>query len=318
MSDLNDPQKRKGAVDFTGGDQSMRDAIAKAKAAKVPIGGVPMPQMPRLDQPPPSTSTGVQNVRAAQRVLTPEEQAKLQEQGKFIPGAGSAYAANQPFLNQLPTDTEGNEQPIDPRTAPRPPGSGLREETVKGLQAVAAANTDDDEELKKIEKEVEDLDDVYEENEFGERVRSLLGNKKRAAAIEARCQPMSFEELLMSGSVKQRVPIIPGKFEPTFRSLFGEENEEILRMMGSVRGPDQYVLDVMSLYNLTAGLYAINGRVLPNHLDNNGDFNEEMFRAKYKMVRKMALPILADMSVNFRWFARRVQKLTVVDDIKSF
>ncbi len=314
---MNDKEKRAGTVDFTGGDPAMRDAIAKAKSARVPVGGVPMPQMPRLDQPPPN-SQGVQSVRAAQKVLTPEEQARLTEQGRFIPGVGSAYAVNQPNLQPpTTTDPEGNAQPIDPRTAPRPPGAGLREETVKGLQAVAAANSDD-KELEKINDEIEEMDEVYEENEFGERVKSLLANKKRAMAIESRCQPMAFEELLMTGSVQQRVPIIPGKFEPIFRSLLGDENVEILRMMGSVRGPDQYILDVMSLYNLTAGLYAINGKPLPNHLDVNGDFNEEMFRAKYKVVRKMALPILADMSVNYRWFSRRVQKLTVVDDIKSF
>lgn len=302
---------------FFGADPEQLAAIAKAKAGKVPVGGVPMPKMPRLDQPPPNASSGVQNVKAAQRILSPEEQAKLQQEGKFVPGAGSAYAANQPFANQLPTDEEGREQPIDPRTAPRPPGSGLRPETVQGLQAVSAANADDAE-LDKIAKEIDEVDDVFEENEFGERVRSLLANKKRAALIEGRCSPLSFEDLLMSGSVKQKVPIIPGKFEPVFRSLFGEETEEILRMMGVVRGPDQYILDVMSLYNLTCGLYAINGKLLPNHLTADGDFNEEMFRAKYKVVRKMALPILTDMSVNYRWFTRRVQKLTVVDDIKGF
>lgn len=312
-------KKDKGTVSF-GTDSDAMSAIAAAKSKKVPVGGVPMPPMPRLDQPPPQARQ-VAQARAAQRVLTTEEREKLEQNGTLRQGAGSAYAVNQPGLAGLPTDTEGNEQPIDPRTAPRPPGAGLREETVKGLQAITAANAadDDDEALKKVEKEIEDFDDVYEENEFGERVRSLLGNKKRAAAIEGRCQPMSFETLLMDGSVQQRVPIIPGKFEPTFRSLFGEENVEILRLMGTLgRGTEGYILDMMELYRLTAGLYSINGKILPNHLDNNGDFNEEMFRAKYKMVRKMALPILADMSVNFRWFARRVQKLTVVDDIKSF
>jgi hypothetical protein len=310
--------KDKGTVDFTG-DPDAVAAVARAKAARVPVGGVAMPNMPRLDQPPPNPSSGVQSVRAAQRVLTPDEQQRLAEQGRYHPGVGSAYAVNQPGVAAQPTDSEGNEQPIDPRLAPRPPGSGLRQETVKGLEAISAHNTsDDDTELRKIDKEIAAFDDVYEEDEFGRRVVSLLGNVKRKEIIEARCPPLSFEELLMTGSVQQRVPIIPGKFEPTFRSLLGEENEEILRMMNSFRGPDQYILDVMSLLNLTAGLYAINGKPLPNHQDKNGDFEEEMFRAKYKVVRKMALPLLADMSVNFRWFIRRVQKLTVVDDIKSF
>lgn len=312
------PSDKERPVTSFGADPEMVSAVAAAKAKKVPVGGIPMPSMPRLDQPPPSSTAGVQSVRAAQRVLTPEEQSRLVEKGQFVAGVGSAYAANQPMAGQLPTDTEGNEQPIDPRLQPRPPGSGLRAETVQQLQAVSAANSSDDEVLKKVNAEIDELDDVYEDNEFGQRVRSLLANKKRAELIEGRCQPLVFEELLLQGSVQQRVPIIPGKFEPTFRSLTGEENEEILRMMNSFRGPDQYILDVISLLNLTAGLYALNGKPLIAHLDNNGDFHEEMFRSKYKVVRKMALPILADLSVNFRWFSRRVQKLTVVDGIKGF
>lgn len=305
-------------VDFGLEQSAAAAAVAAAKAKRVPVGGVPMPQIPRLDQPPAPSHQGVQG--GAHRVLTEEEKQKLVERGQFMPGAGSAYAANQPMARAVATDTEGNEQPIDPRLQPRPAGSGLREETVKQLEVLAAANskTDDDKELERVNKEIEDLDDVFETNEFGERVRSLLGNKKRAEAIEKRCPPLSFEDLLLYGSVKQKVPIIPGKFEPTFRSPSGEENLEILRLMGTVRGPDQYILDMLSIFRLTAGLYAVNSKVLPDHLDKNGNFDEELFKAKNKMVIRMALPILADLSVNYGWFSARVQKLTVVDDIKSF
>lgn len=290
-----------------GPDPALLKAIAAAKATKIPVGGVTMPTMPRLNQPPANPTAGVQSIRSAQRVLSPAEQQRLSEQGKFIPGSG-----------QLPTDTEGNEQPIDPRLIPRPPGSGLRQDTIQHLEAVAAANSSNDTELNKIKEEIEEEEEYFEENEFGERVKSLLSNRKRKEAIEARCPSLSFEDLLMKGSVTQQVPIIPGKFEPVFRSLYGEENEEILRLMGSIRGPNQYILDVLTLFNLTAGLYGINDKVLPNHIDSKGDFNEDMFRAKHKVVRKIALPILADLSVNFRWFTKRVQKLTVVDEIKGF
>lgn len=301
-----------------GPDPELIRAIASAKAAKVPVGGATMPTIPRLDQLPPNQQVVAQTTRAAQRILSPAEQQRLSEQGKFIPGIGSAYAANQPMSGQLPTDSEGNEKSIDPRLTPRPPGSGLRQDTLQQLEAVAAANSSTDTELNKIGEEIEEEEEFFEENEFGERVKSLLSNKKRRDIIEARCPSISFEDLLMNGSVTQRVPIIPGKFEPVFRSLYGEENEEILRLMGSIRGPNQYILDVLALFNLTAGLYGIGNKILPNHIDSKGDFNEEMFRAKHKVIRKMALPILTDLSVNFRWFTKRVQKLTVVDEIKGF
>jgi hypothetical protein len=238
--------------------------------------------------------------------------------GQLRQGVGSAYTVNQP---NLPTDTEGNALPIDPRLEPRPAGAGLREETVRDLAALAEANkpkADDDKELDKIHKEIDDIDEVFETNEFGERVRNLLANKKRQKAIEDRCEKMKFEDLLLYGSVKQTVPIIPGRFEPTFRSPHPDEDLEVKRLMGSVRGTDQYILDTFAIYSLTLGLDAINGKPLISHLDKNGDFEETLFRTKVKMVAKMAMPIVADLVVNYNWFGRRVQKLTVYEDIKGF
>lgn len=306
-------------IDF-GGESAAAAAIAAAKQKRVPVGGIPLPQMPRFDLPPPDvTRAGVQAVKSAQKVLSPEEKSRLVETGQFHAGVGSAYAANQPALGKLPTNPEGEELSIDPRLAPRPSGAGLRPETVRELEGVAAANSkSDDEELKKINKEIDAIDEVFETNEFGERVKSLLANKERARLIESRCPPLSLEELLFTGSVQQKVPIAPGRFEPTFRSLQGFENLEILRLMSSIRGSEDLILDTLHLYRLSAGLFALNGRPLPNHLDTNGDFNEELFKTKSKMVMKMALPILSDLVVNYGWFQKRVQKLTVVDDIKSF
>lgn len=314
MSDRN----RNVPTDF--GSESSAAAIAAAKQRRIPLGGVSMPLIPRLDQPPPEANTGVQNIPGAHRILSEKEKEKLTAMGQYHAGVGSAYAANQPALRHLPTNSDGEELPIDPRLEPRPAGSGLRPDTIKDLEGVAAANAkiSSDPELQKAIKEIDEIDDVFETNEFGERVKSLLSNKDRAKAIEARCQPLSLEDLLIHGSVQQRVPIIPNKFEPVFRSPTGEENLEILRLLSTSRGSDEYLLDLLQLYRLTAGLYSINGKILTNHLNVEGDFDQLLFEKKYKVVKKMALPILADMAVNFGWFARRVQKLTVIDDIKSF
>lgn len=311
---------KQSPMDF-GGESAAAAAVAAAKQKRVPVGGVPLPQMPRFDLPPPAvTQAGAQAVKSAQKVLSEEERSRLIEMGQFQPGVGSAYAANQPAVGRLPTNPEGQELPIDPKLAPRPVGAGLRPETIKELEGVAAANSKsgDDEELKKINKEIEDIDEVFETNEFGERVRSLLANKERARIIEGRCPPLSLEDLLLNGTIIQKVPIAPGKFEPTFRSLQGFENLEILRLMSSVRGSEMLIDDTLHLYRLTAGLFAINGKPFPNHLDKNGDFDEELFKVKSKIVLRMALPILSDLVVNFGWFQKRVQKLTVIDDIKSF
>lgn len=313
------PNDPKGTTNFTDSD---KDLLAKVKArSQVPVGGAPMPQVPRLDQAVPNRSVGVQNTAAGRRLMTSDEQKKLAESGKMIPGVGSGYAANQPGLAHLPTDEEGNPQEIDERLVPRPAGAGLRPDTVAGLNKLAAAQEQEkktDSELEKINQEIEDIDDEFVTDEFGNRVRSLLANKERKKAIENRCMPMDFDDLLMKGSVEQRVPIFPGKFEPTFRSTHGHEDDYLNERMGRFRGSDRQIMDLFSLYRLTCGLVKINNRVLPTHLGQNGRIDEKNFDNKFEMVAALATQVLADLSVNYSWFIRRVEKLLVFDNIKDF
>jgi len=308
----------KGTTSFAEGDKNL---LAKVKErSKVPVGGAPMPSVPRLDQPLPNRAAGVQNTASAKRLVTAEEQKKLVESGKHRPGVGSGYAANQPGLANLPTDEEGQPQEIDERLLPRPPGSGLRADTVEGLNKLAEAQkpSDDDAALDKISEEIDELDDEYVTDEFGNRIRSLLANKERKKAIESRCMPMDFEKLLMEGSIEQRVPIFPGKFEPTFRSTHGHEDDYLNERMARLRGSDRQVMDRFTLYRLTCGLLKINNRVLPTHLGKDGTTDDDLFDAKFKMVSSLATHVLSDLSVNFNWFMRRVEKLLVFDNIKDF
>lgn len=322
---------KKEVTDF--GNTDYANKIAAAKAQKVPVGGVPLPPIPRLDQPPPDRFQGVQSHRAAQQLLTPEQREELARGGQFIPGVGSAYVANQPAARSGVPQVAVPQQAVDqanagqmqqgrqgePVNPPRPEGAGLRPETVQQLEAVNRANQEPKKEegLETAGKELESLDD-FELDEFGNRVRSLLNNKARRDVIEGRCEEMSIEELITRGEVRQKVPIIPGKFEPVYRSVSGDEDLFIKRKMSPERGSDQYILDKFSVMNLAAGLYALNGKPLPSHLDAGGEPDEALFQAKYKIVSRMPLAMLADLSVNYTWFGRRVQKLFVVDNIKGF
>lgn len=289
--------------------EEMQASIAAAKS-KIPVGVIPKPLIPRFDQ---------VSATEKERILTPEQQKILMDQGKFIGGVGAAYAANQPGENNFPEVEEA--KPIDPKLAPRPPGAGLRQNTIEDLEAIADANKNRNEskDLDQINQEINEMDDgSFQTNEFGERIRNPLSSKARRKAIEDRCAPLKFEELLQTGSVKQKVPIIPGVFEPVFRSLQGDEDVEILRMIGTLRGADQYILDTLSIYKLTASLYSLNGKILPNHLNKEGDLNEQMFKDKYKVVVKNSSILLNDLIINLEWFNQRVQKLMVVDNVKGF
>lgn len=326
-------EKDKGIVDLSKDDEYAA-RIAAAKSGRVPVGGVPMPPMPRFDQAPPDRTQPVQAIPGSRPVpggpvLSPQQQQEMAAQGNFIPGVGSAYSANQPAIARgTPVKQQPPQQPSSTEFAnpPRGENAGLRPETVQQLEAVAKANASgapadkkaDDDLNKTVEQMTEDYNDSFDYDNFGRRVRSMLNNKERREAIEKRCESMDIADLIVQGEVRQVVPIVPNKFFPTFRSVAGTEDLFIKKLMSDERGSDQYILDKFAIMNLAAGLYALNGKPLPSHLDDKGDPDEKLFQHKFKVVLKMALPILADLSTNYTWFGSRLEKLFIVDNIKGF
>ena len=109
--------KDKGIVSFPEQDEYIA-RINAAKEKKIPLGGAPMPQMPRFDQPvQPDRHAGVQApITSRHHILSPEQQDELKKQGQFIPGAGSAYAFNQPAAEKVLHQNRG----LRPRRASEP------------------------------------------------------------------------------------------------------------------------------------------------------------------------------------------------------
>ena len=284
--------------------------IDEAKKRQVPVGGAVKPPMPRFDQP-------VAETPSARGMLTKEQMEAMRQRGELIPGVGSGYAFNQPATAKKdappPTPPEGFVNP------PRPEGSGLRKETAEQLERLAKAQAADPatKDPAKDGKEPE-KDSELDFDEFAERVTNFLNNKARREAIEARCPALDLEDLLEHQELRQRVPIIPGKFEPTFRTMSGSEDLFVKRSMLGSRGPDQFILDRFAFMNLVASLFAINGRPLPTHLKDDGEPDDKLFEVKMKAVGKYPSAVVADMSVNFSWFDARVKKLLVVDEVKGF
>jgi hypothetical protein len=259
-----------------------------------------------------------QTAGALGQMLTPEQQ----QDPRFRPGIGSAYAANQPQLQQPP---------------PGQPGS-LSEETKGGLDAIARfqekaeltqqqeteAKTEDqikasDEELSK--KFMKDNLGIENPEEFFAKYNEEMDQLQDPAlkkAIEDRCIPLDLVQLLEEGEARQDVPIVPGKFIVTFRTISGEEDLEIKRLLFGVQSSDQYAYDLLSMYQLTAGLFSINNRKIPTHLNDDRGFDKEKFNSKFRLLRKYPMAMLASMSVNFGWFDRRTRALFVdVEGLKN-
>jgi hypothetical protein len=148
-------------------------------------------------------------------------------------------------------------------------------------------------------------------------MKDILNNDAQRKIIEARCAPLDISDMIMSGFVTQRVPIIPDKFEPTFMSGRGDEDLAIKRLImvesKSIEVADKYLLDKFSLMGTTIGLHSINGNAFPSHLDQHGKFNEEAFWLKFERVSRLPFHMLSSLGVNYYWFDIRVRKLFVAE-----
>lgn len=161
---------------------------------------------------------------------------------------------------------------------------------------------------------VEQMDD-FELDAYSRMLEEdLLNNDRRRKAIEARLKPMDLVDLITEGEVQQKVPIVPGKFEVTYRSVSSGEDLEIKRMLYNIRKEvPRYQVDAYSIMSLTLAVYAINGHPLPSQTDESGNFSESRFMKKFELVKKYPLQMVADLGVNYIWFDVRVKKLFTVE-----
>lgn len=130
--------------------------------------------------------------------------------------------------------------------------------------------------------------------------------------IEKRCAPMDFNDLLLSGHVRQLVPIIPGKLEVEFQNLSGKEMDWTSTYSSRVaveRGETTLFANTFTTWlQLALSVYSIDDVVIPTHLD-KGDINVAAAMEKYKRLMARPEPSLSLILTNFGWFNARVHML---------
>lgn len=232
----------------------------------------------------------------------------------FRPGVGSMIAANQPGLRRQPmAETDDGYKPQ------------LSEETRRSLdavmhfQATAEGTQSKEAKSKTDEKTKSDVDTLPDETSMQRELRellnndyqwNLLNNPERRKTIESRLEPMNISDIILHGEVRQDVPIDPDRLIVTYRSVTGEEDLCVKRMMFGEEGGDRYMLDKFTLMQLSLAITAINGEPLPTHLK-DGKFDEEKFLAKFDKVLKFPIQFLADLGIQYMWFDERVRDLFV-------
>lgn len=219
---------------------------------------------------------------------------------------------------QGPEPPEADKEIAEAHSHDSPAGAATR---IGG--GAAAPNRKLDEEARKT---LDNLDDFDLDSLHNMMVRDLFNNEEQRKIIESRCEPMNLADLVMTGVVKQRVPIVlPTEdskgFVPVFQSLGGDDDLACKRLIvaeaTALKVDDRYLLDKYAFMGLTCALDSINGTPLPTHRDKDGNFNDDLFWTKFNKVIRFPLPMLASLGVNYFWFDVRVRRLFVAEKVKN-
>lgn len=347
-----DPAKAyQAGVNARRGLQKDTTPVAGGKSPAIPRldgtpgagGGLTMEQLAQIER----GGTRSQRLQLAALDLLPDQAKK--DPG-FREGQGSMMASNQPELAaKYGVVRQGKFIPPQQLTPPNPGGPILRPETQRGLEklaelahaqqsqsvlpdqavepsegATAAArignlpgdNSSDplsDSDRAAIKESVSQMDEFQFDTWRQAMMKDILNTEEQKKLVEARLQPLHVEDLVVSLEIIQRVPIIPGKFEPAFKTTSGETDLGIKRLImedaKSLEVSDRYTLDKFALMSLCAALHSINNKPFPTYQDGSGAFDDKLFRAKLDAVLRLPLHMLASLGVHAFWFEQRVRLL---------
>ena len=218
-------------------------------------------------------------------------------------------------LQRQQTTTEGSGLPTTEAEAMK----GLPDAAHAAAQAAGKGASMTEEEKEQIKEEVDKLDEFQLATVRERMMKDIIQNDKQRDLIEARLDDLKIDDLLLHNRVTQEVPIIPGKFTPTFQSVNAQEDLAIKRLImqesEGVQVSEQYLIDKYSMFAITLGLKAVNGKELGTHEDNQGHFNDEKFFEKFNRIARLPTHMIASIGVNYGWFEERVRKLFVAEEV---
>lgn len=137
---------------------------------------------------------------------------------------------------------------------------------------------------------------------------SPADNPKTRKAVESRCSELDFADLVLTGRVKQTVPVLPGKLTFVYQSLIGEEDSWIESNAQRVESTELGVRSFVTYARLTMSIVSFNGRIFPTHMK-DGKLDTKLVMAKMDDVKKLGSTVLEIATVNLGWFNQRVEKI---------
>lgn len=136
-----------------------------------------------------------------------------------------------------------------------------------------------------------------------------LANVALRKAVEAKLKPISIDDLFISGEVRQRVEIIPGKLSVVFRSLRTGEDLYVKKRLIEVKTESaRYAEERFLLQNMCCFIHEINSETFPPIMDSNDKIDDKAFEERFLKISKMPQVLLDRLWIHWRWFEDRVRK----------
>lgn len=170
------------------------------------------------------------------------------------------------------------------------------------------------------------MDDLEMERLFRGIQNDVINNAVERDAIRKRVEPIDLVEGISKGEFRQWVPIIPNKLEVEYRSLSGFENHNLrlllYKFIAEDRNKENIAAELFGLMQTCAAVATIKGiRKEPEHMTGtdvmNREFDEAVFRDKYKRFSSQPAPMLHALSTHALWFDERVREAFSTENVKN-
>ena len=182
----------------------------------------------------------------------------------------------------------------------------LSPETKRGLENLARAAKQEE----KIAENAPTKVFTKEESIQDEPVKEpeLTQEEKLRKVIEERLEDIDIGEYLMSGEIRQEIPIIPEKLVVTFKTVSDLEESYVDNTISAEPSTisNRQFLRKMNELALVIHIYSVNGNKWPTLVNGDGTINEESVHSRLRHIKKLSSPIFNLMTQNLAWFTDRV------------
>lgn len=183
---------------------------------------------------------------------------------------------------------------------------------MKSAQAYSAPSED----TRKSVPDHQRLDDAFSSmsNKPSIRIASVAKRKE----IEERCGEVHIDELFVSGELRQRVVIRPGRLEITYRTLKGKEDLYIKKRLGEVRDETiRYAEDRFLYMLLCAHVHTYNSTPLPSIFNDQGQISDSAFNRRFEVICDIPQVLMEEIWVNYIWFEERVRRALEAENLSG-